>query len=71
MNTKREFYFGNSTKVFAYLKCESDWNEIGTESEGRIFGMSHYTELTVTRFYAFFTVFYNNIVTSMDNSELS
>ena len=32
-NTKREFYFGNSTKVFAYLKCESDWNEIGTESK--------------------------------------
>ena len=39
--------------------------------QGRIFGMSHDTELTVTRFYAFFTVFYNNIVTSMDNSELS
>ena len=33
MNIKREFYFGNSTKVFAYLKCESDWNEIGTESK--------------------------------------
>ena len=39
--------------------------------QGRIFGMRHHTELTVTRFYAYFTVFYSNIVTSMDNSELS
>lgn len=31
MNIKREFYFGNLMKVFVYLKCESDWNEIGIE----------------------------------------
>lgn len=30
---QKRVLFWNSTKVFAYLKCESDWNEIGTESK--------------------------------------